>query len=260
MMEELYKLPKCNANKLQIDSWVLSETTTLEALKLAVAHGASINHNDANLAYAGGTSITILRWLKEAHRCKFPKEIYVTAIHFGNVEILEYLYANHADIFDAQMVFSESICSNRMEVVKWCFSKGLKITEEFCITFAKQKLSSLPKLTEEMLNLLSIAPKNAMLNVLHSAEFLAHPRLPLTLESTSLIPIHCWKFLTSIGIRPTAVSAVQAVHSPSYLALETTRFLVEELNCPLPNEKQYSPLFMRKDVIAYLSQRGLLKK
>lgn len=164
-MEELYHLPECPATELEIDSFVLCDGTTLEALQLAVAHGAKIDYSFSEVACAGRTSAGIVKWL---HQVLF------------SIPSKETTYKCLVDfLFDSQ-------------------------------------------------------------------------------TADDFIDIHCWKLLASYGLKPTSVNALKAVHSRSHSALETTRFLLEELNCPHPEESKYHRQLMQKDVLGYLKQRGML--
>lgn len=76
----------------------------------------------------------------------------------------------------------------------------------------------------------------------------------MAVQTSFPVRVWVWKYLLSIQITPLIDSLI---FSKSFFTVETLRFLIEEMKCPLPKEISGPFNWIRKDVLTYLRSLGV---
>lgn len=198
------------------------------------------------MGYACSRSIAMVRFLHEKHHQECTAIEFIEAAWANRIDILDYIYSTGFTFpaEDRSAVFQ--FRGTSPQLLYWCKANG------FDLPRTSGRFEPFPGSGKTL---------DEQLECLHAFGFEKFER------QRGMFRPELWKHLMiSLGIRPTGKDLHMAIISSSYFALQTVRYLMEEVHITLPKgidlnrrRDKEKPVQLRLDVAEYLRQHLIIR-
>jgi hypothetical protein len=246
MVKKIWDLPEfkmCFPLSLANAHWTSS--LTLEILIFLTDRGVQIHRSPWQLCGVGRCSLTIVKWVIEGMNIRNFDELIFQCIVESSpqpLDVIEYFLQTFPDIPTTALIES-ALELNRVDVLRHLAAKGFRITDKNSRKYRKLKMETLQFLS-------TFFERDQFVTLLAS--------LPPVAGNLVDLSVDVWRYLVSYGVKPTEKDLSHALWSNSSLALDTVRYLVEEMRLPLSPPRCWEARYLRKDIVRYLQEKGIV--
>lgn len=249
------KIPEEWKNSPQLAELALSAPKDKdEAMVKFIAANGLFNTwlNPVNLAARKGLGLTKL--IHETFGLPLTLDAFRAACQFGQKEVLEYFHIKDEKVYAfTNDLLVLALYSCQASIARWLLANGCSITSQDVTWDMILWILHTFRPVQTQIELLTI-----IADVIGTANL---RKLFVENERKLLADFPCpkpmWQFFVWVGLQPGSYAVSYMIHYTKSDALETLRYLIEELHCPLPDTIECDQ-FTRKDVKEYLQEKNLL--
>jgi hypothetical protein len=177
-----------------------------------------------------GERLELVKFLHEKYGLEFTPFMMHTAIARKLFDIAMFMHTNSATAKFPNHIALIAAQNCKVDLFQWCLSNGYSFDPQL-------------DLTENLLTSILTADTTQKMKMLQCLYELDPKRFCSQFSTRGFrAPVHCFRWLTSIGITFSRYCINALILWPSHRALESIKYLVEELNLPFPTsaEMHYS--------------------